>query len=88
VSDVADLLAEYRRGDLTLDQLAQRFRERTWPDPRQPANSLEDAYRRELADPEPLQEGSFDEVVSAFHLGHISGDEYEVLARAAAEAGQ
>jgi hypothetical protein len=86
VSEVTDLIDAYRRGELTLEELARRFRERAWPERRPPARTREEIYQRELEDPEPIQHGSFDEVVSAFHRGDITGDEYDVLARAVAEA--
>lgn len=86
MSEVTDLIAAYRRGKITLGELAQRFREREWPQGRPPARSLEELYQRELEDPEPIQEGSFEEVLGAYHQGDISGDEYEVLARAVADA--
>jgi hypothetical protein len=88
VSDVTDLIAAYRRGELTLDQLAQRFREHAWPERRPPPRAAGNVYRGEFDDPAPLQEGSFSEVIVAYDRGDISGDEYEVLARAAAEAGR
>jgi hypothetical protein len=86
VSDVTDMIAAYRRGELTLDELAQRFRNRTWPSRRLSPPTLEEAYKRELQDPEPIAEGSFDEVASAYLQGEISGQEYDILARAAGEA--
>jgi hypothetical protein len=86
VSEVTDLIDAYRRGELTLEELARRFRERAWPPGRPPAASLEELYQRELEDPEPLQEGSFDEVIAAYDRRDITGDEYDVLARAVAKA--
>jgi hypothetical protein len=88
VSEVTDLIDSYRGGGLTLDELAQRFRARSWPSPRPAPRTAREGWERELEDPEPILEGSFDEVVSAYHLGLLSGDEYEVLSQAASEAGK
>lgn len=86
MSDVTDMIAAYRRGTLSLDELAQRFRDRTWPSRRLSPLALQEAYKRELQDPEPIAEGSFDEVASAYLQGEISSQEYDILARAAGEA--
>ena len=83
MSDVTDLIAAYRRGELTLDALAERFRARTWPPRKMSPPTLDEAYRREIEDPEPIAEGSFDEVASAYLQGEINVEEYEALARAA-----
>lgn len=85
MSEVTDMLDAYRGGELTLDELAQRFRMRHWPSARPVPRTAREGWQRELEDPEPIIEGSFDEVVSAYHLGRLSGDEYEVLSRAASE---
>lgn len=44
--------------------------------------------QREMEDPEPIQENSFDEVASAYSLGEITGEEYDKLAQAVLEAGR
>jgi len=87
VSDVTDLIAAYGRGELTLDELAQRFRNRAWPLRRQSSFTLQEAYKRETEDPEPIAEGSFDEVGSAYLQGQISIEEYDILARAVSDTG-
>jgi hypothetical protein len=60
---------------------------RSWPSRRPVPRTAREGWQRELEDPAPILEGSFDEVVSAYHLGQLSGHEYEVLSQAAAEAG-
>jgi hypothetical protein len=87
VSDVTDMIAAYGRGELTLDELAQRFRDRNWPPRRMSSSGLQEAYKQETEDPGPIAEGSFDEVASAYLQGEISTDEYEILARAVGDAG-
>ena len=87
MSDVTDMIAAYGRGELTLDELAQRFRDRTWSPRRLSSSGLQEAYKRETEDPEPIAEGSFDEVASAYIQGEISVEEYDILARAVGETG-
>jgi hypothetical protein len=87
VSDVTDMIAAYGRGELTLDELAQRFRDRAWPPRRLSSSALQEAYKRETEDPEPIAEGSFDEVASAYLQREISIEEYDILARAVGETG-
>jgi hypothetical protein len=74
-----------RAGDISLDELVERFRQRTWAIARrpQPSSYLEMA---EQQDPEPDVPGSFDEVTAAYDRGEISREQYRTLAHAAAEA--
>ncbi len=87
MSDVTDLIAAYGRGELTLAELAQCFRDRAWPPRRLSPSALQEAYKREAEDPEPIAEGSFDEVAGAYLQGEISIEEYDILARAVGETG-
>jgi hypothetical protein len=86
-SEVSDLIKALRDGTMTLDQVAQRFRERTWPRRRwkPPASYLEMAARAQ-EDPEPYVPGSFDDVTDAYDRGELSRDEYRVLSEAVAES--
>jgi len=86
-SEVSDLIKALRDGTLTLEQVAQRFRERQWPRRRRtpPTSYLEMAARAQ-EDPEPYVPGSFDDVSAAFHRGDLSRDEYRVLSEAVAES--
>jgi len=86
-SEVSDLIKALRDGTMTLDRVAQRFRERQWPRRRRPppANYLEMAARAQ-EDPEPYVPGSFDDVSAAFHRGDLSPAEYRVLSEAVAES--
>jgi len=72
---------------MTLDEVAQRFRERSWPRRKTPppASYLELAAAAQ-EDPEPYLTGSFDDVAAAHQDGKISDDEYEVLSEAVAES--
>ena len=86
-SEITDLIAALREGSISLEEVAARFRERSWLRRRKPAPAsyLEMAAAAQQ-DPEPYVPGSFDDVTAAFHRGDLSDDEYEVLARAMAES--
>jgi len=86
-SEVAELIAALRSGSISLEEVARRFRERSWPRSRgrEPQTYLELAAAAQ-EDPEPLVPGSFDEVAAAYHRGDLSRPDYRVLAEAAAEA--
>ena len=88
MSEVTDLLASYNAGELTLDELAERFRNRSWPraapSPR-PSSYLEMAARTQ-EDPGSDVPNSFDDVEAAFFRHELSTEEYELLRRAVVEA--
>ena len=86
-SEVTELISALRNGTMPLNEVAQRFRERSWPR----RNTDKSATYLDLAaaaerDPDPYLEGSFDEVALAFHRGELSDGEYEVLAQAMADS--
>lgn len=85
-SEVNDLIAAFRNGATTLEEVAQRFRERSWPRTRtrEPQTYLEHAAIAQQ-DPEPDISGSFDDVVAAYDRGELSHAQYRFLAEAAAE---
>lgn len=86
-SEVSDLIDALRDGTMTLDEVAQRFRERQWPRRRRPppASYLEMAARVQ-EDPEPYDPNSFDDVTGAYHRGELSDSQYDTLAEAMAES--
>src|SRR5580658_10250245 len=86
-SEVTDLIAALRAGTISLDEVARRFRERSWPDVPGPQHQtyLERAARS-LEDPDPYVPGSFDDVLAAYYRHDLTPDEYEVLAQAAAHS--
>jgi hypothetical protein len=86
-SEVSSMIRALRDGTMTLDQVAQQFRERKWPRRRwnPPASYLEMAARAQ-EDPEPHVPGSFDDVIDAYDRGDLSRDEYRVLSEAVAES--
>jgi hypothetical protein len=85
-NEVTDLLNALRDGTMSLDEVASRFRERSWPRPKpRPVTSLEFAIEA-LQDPEPYVPGSYDDVAAAFHRGDLSREQYGVLARAISDS--
>ena len=86
-TEVTELIDALKRGSISVSEVAQRFRERSWPSTRgpKPETYLERAAAA-AADPDPLVPGSFDEVAAAYHRGDISIDDYRTLAEAAAES--
>jgi hypothetical protein len=86
-NEVTDLLEALNDGALTLEEVAQRFRERAWPRRRRarPTTYLELAAA-ELEDPDPYIPGSYDDVAAAYHRGQLSDDQYAVLIEAIAES--
>lgn len=89
MSEVTDLINSYKAGELTLDDLAQRFRTRHWPAimPPPPASYLEMAARAQ-EDPRPDVPNSYDDVTSAYARGDLTREEYDVLSDAVLEAGR
>lgn len=89
MSEVTDLINSYRAGELTLDELAQRFRARHWPTvmPPPPSSYLEMAARAQQ-DPRPDVSNSYDDVTAAYASGDLTREEYDVLSDAVLEAGR
>jgi hypothetical protein len=80
---VAAMISAYRRGQLTLAGLGLEFRARRWPGiPPVCPPSLQQAAEA-IDDLEPYVPGSFDDVVLAYDLGQLTGEDYEFLAEAA-----
>lgn len=89
MSEVTELLAELRNGSMSLEDVAERFRQRQWPS-RQVASPTDarEAFAAEEQDPEPFLEGSFDEVAVAYIRHELTKEQYAVLANAVAESQQ
>jgi hypothetical protein len=86
-SEVQGLIGALRSGDLTLEEVAQRFRSRSWPETAapDPSSYLELAAIAQR-DPEPDVPGSFDEVTAAYDRGEITREQYRTLAHAVADS--
>jgi hypothetical protein len=85
-NEVSDLLKALHAGHMTLDEVAQRFRQRKWRRPEPQASTYEELAKAELKDPEPYVPGSFDDVTLAYHRGDLTDQQYDVLATAMAQA--
>ena len=86
-SEVSDLIQALHDGHVTLNEVAQRFRERTWPPSKLPAPASEAEWAAAvLRDPDPRVPGSFDDVVAACERGDITEEQFQVLADAVADA--
>ena len=86
-NEVIELLDALQSGSMSLDEVAQRFKDRRWPRRRYnpPATYLEMAAA-EIQDPEPYLPGSFDDVIAAYDQQKISREQLRVLSEAVAEA--
>jgi zeta toxin len=84
--EVTRIIDAYHAGDMSLEDLADRFRARLWPavPPTCPPEMREAAPA--VDDPESYVPGSFDDVVLAYDLGKLSDRDYQELGQAAASA--
>jgi hypothetical protein len=86
-TEVTELIAALRNGSLSLEEVAQRFRERTWARTRKPAPaSYIEMAAAAQDDPEPYVPGSFDELSAAYRRGELTRPQYRTLAEAVAES--
>jgi hypothetical protein len=86
-TEVTELITALRNGSLSLEEVAQRFRERTWPRTRKPAPaSYIEMAAAAQDDPEPYLPGSFDELAAAYRRGDLTRPQYRTLAEAVAES--
>lgn len=86
-NEVVDLLNALHQGTMTVDEVAQRFRTRTWPRRRRPASdSYLDALAAEFQDPDPYIPESFDDVIAAYDQHKISREQLRILSEAVADA--
>jgi hypothetical protein len=70
---------------MSLAEVADRFRHRTWPRTRR-LEPVDFTDLAEQVDPAPEIPGSFDDVLAAYDRGEISRGEYRTLVEAAAES--
>jgi hypothetical protein len=89
VSEVTDLISSYNAGELTLDELADRFRNRRWPRAMAPPPSTYlDLAARAQEDPRPAVPDSYDDITAAYARGELTREEYDLLSDAVLEAGR
>ena len=86
-NEIVELLSALRNGEMSLDQVALQFRERSWSrrDLRRP-NNYSELMAADAQDPEPYIPGSFDDVTAAYHRGELTDEQYDVLAAAMTES--
>lgn len=86
-SHITALIAALQSGTMNLDEVAQKFREYSWPRTggSDPQTYLEMAANAQ-SDPEPDVPGSFDDVIAAYDRGELTRTQYRRLAEAAAES--
>jgi len=86
-NEVRSLLDALHEGTMSLDEVAQRFKDRKWPRRSEPRpTTYREAAAAELRDPDPYLPGSYDDVVAAYDLGRLTDEQYAVLAAAIADA--
>lgn len=85
-STIINMIAAFRADELTLSQLAELFHARQWPAVPAACPPSIAAAAAAVDDPQPYIPGSFDDVVRAFDMGHISETDYELLAWASSSA--
>ena len=84
-TEVAELIAALQSGRLTVAEVAERFRHRSWPIARRPVPRTY-AKMAEQQDVDADVPGSFDEVVAAYDRGELTREQYRALAHAVADA--
>lgn len=86
-SEVTELISALRDGTMSLGEVAQRFRARSWPRRAKPVpTAYIDLAAQAQEDPPPDVPGSFDDVDNAYYAGLITEDQYDVLAQAMADS--
>ncbi|MGO8961795.1 MAG: hypothetical protein ACLQFR_31145 [Streptosporangiaceae bacterium] len=86
-SEVTDLIGALRSGAMSLDEVAARFRLRSWPRTRSPAPaSYAELAAAALIDPGGSVPGSIDDLTAAYDRGEVTREQYRALAHAVADA--
>ncbi len=85
--EVRDLIDALKSGERRLDEVADRFRQRTW---RRSKGLAAESYAAMAAaaqeDPGANVPGSIDDVIAAYDRGEITREQYRVLAHAVADS--
>ena len=84
-SDVTECIAALRAGRMSIDELAESFRQRDWAAARRPAPTTHAEMARQQ-DVEADVPGSYDDVTAAYDRGDLTSEEYRVLSEAVADA--
>ncbi len=86
-NEVRDLLQALHDGGISVEEVAEQFRERQWPrrTDKTPTTYM-DMLAAELGDPGTYMPESFDDVIAAYDQKLITRQELRILSEAAAEA--
>lgn len=84
-SEVDYLISALRSGNLTLTEVADRFRARSWPRSRRAAAQTPLEWA-EQQDPQPDVPGSYDDLTGAYDRGQLTAEQYDVLSGAVADS--
>lgn len=84
-SEIDELVRALKSGTMSMDEVAEQFRRRSWPSNRRPLprTYLEMAEQAE-SDPCPDVPGSYDDVTAAYDRGDLTSEQYDVLSEAVA----
>jgi len=86
-SEVTNLIVALRSGTMSLDEVADRFKVRTWPRTRSAMpGSYSDLTATAQVDPGGSVHGSIDDLTAAYDRGEITRYQYRTLAHAVAFA--
>lgn len=86
-SEVTDLIGALRSGAMSLDEVADRFKLRSWPLTRPGIpRSYSELAATAQGDPGANIPGSADDLTDAYDRGEISREQYRTLAHAVAFA--
>lgn len=86
-SEITEILDRLVAGQVTLDEVAEQFRQRKWREVvKAPASDDLELARRAQEDPASYVPGSFDDVEAAFFRHELTAEQYEVLLEAATES--
>jgi len=84
-SKITDMLEALKAGDMTVEEVADAFRNGAIKDGDPRPGSLEESLANEGSG---FEEGTFDEVSRALHLGIIDIDQYGILVEAVDGGGE
>lgn len=86
-NEVIDLMGALTSGEMSLDEVAAKFRQRRWARTRGPVpRSYAEMADAAQLDPGANVPGSIDDVTAAYDRGEITREQYRILAHAVADA--
>lgn len=86
-NEVTNLMGALKSGEMSLDEVAAKFRQRRWARTRGPLpRSYAELAEAAQLDPGANVPGSIDDVTAAYDRGEITREQYRTLAHAVADA--